>query len=614
MKPVYISGRSEPVYMPDSMSDEEIKAAIEKRFPPKLAKPPQEQPGAFQRYVSDPLKAAGESLAGATQPVREAELGFAQGLANIPAGIANLGVSGINALTGGKIPQVPRFSFAPQTGAAEVGNLASFLAGPGLLKGAAAVPRVAEAIGPLANIFSKAPLASEVAGQAALGGAYSPEHQAAGAALGALGPIAGRVIGALTGAQGQFAQAAGRTALGAGAGATAAPVFGVSPMKGAEVGGVAGLSLPYASKLIPRMGGKPGLNILKTLRESEARPAVEAGQRIGDVPTPSEASGDPYIGAKEGRLSRTGEASAKKTRFDIDRIAKQDKIIGSLLNKIYDKSSKKASLASAQKVADLYEASFKESVTPEEVAKFKEDPIVAKAFARVLKKDAWQRRLKGVPETNYRFLNTVKKSISDTEGSLIRRNRTDEATEYGNARREFVDVLDKQSDSYKIARQEAKKGIVRNQMQQRMDKGEITGRNFYKEFLGNKNKFDDLIEDLRDVPEAQDTLRDMRLAWKEVMNLQGPGAAAFRQESGVAQARQKFSKLMDMYNDLTGGQTNVEALEFIRSPDWIDSMKKISNVKGQKQRARLTADLLGRLGSGSIIQFLNPPAEDRSSQ
>src|SRR5580698_482622 len=118
--------------------------AANETMPPK--KPFQLKDTNFNTTVvnSSPGQATLEKVA---RPVADAELGYAQGLANIPSGLAQLGVSGVNYLTNKlrrtnlselitgeknpyQIPDVPRFHFAPENAASEVGNVISFIGNP----------------------------------------------------------------------------------------------------------------------------------------------------------------------------------------------------------------------------------------------------------------------------------------------------------------------------------------------------------------------------------------------------------------------------------------------------------------------------------------------------
>lgn len=147
-------------------------------------------------HINKPIEALGRGA-------RDIAGGFAQGTANIAPGVANLGISGINAL-GGNVPKIPMIDVVPHGTGETVGNIASFFGGPGILKApfAAAnglnalghigqIPEVANAIKKAASILGEHPRATKSAGSAILGGAYAPENPLAGMGLGVLGGLAG---------------------------------------------------------------------------------------------------------------------------------------------------------------------------------------------------------------------------------------------------------------------------------------------------------------------------------------------------------------------------------------------------------------------------------------
>ena len=143
------------------------------------------------------------------KPANSLAAGFEQGLGNIVPGVANLGVSGANAL-GANIPKAPMFNFAPDDANAKAGELASFFMGPGaILKGlskvpelantahaAMKIPMIAKGFEHARNMIGKSPIASKVAGNAILGGAYAPDDQLTGMALGGAVPLIGKGLGA----------------------------------------------------------------------------------------------------------------------------------------------------------------------------------------------------------------------------------------------------------------------------------------------------------------------------------------------------------------------------------------------------------------------------------
>ncbi len=153
-----------------------------------------------EEHINKPIESLGRSA-------RDVIGGTAQGLANIAPGLYDLGASGINAL-GGNIPKIKPLDVLPNSPSAKAGEIGSFFVGPGALnslakfpaflrttRSAMKIPMIADAIKHAGNILGKSPTASRVAGNAVLGGAYSPDNPLLGIGLGAAGGAVGEGIG-----------------------------------------------------------------------------------------------------------------------------------------------------------------------------------------------------------------------------------------------------------------------------------------------------------------------------------------------------------------------------------------------------------------------------------
>lgn len=174
---------------PDSMSKEEIKGILQAKFPSDSTENPKgflQRTGEFaERNINQPVK---QNL---VRPITNAVGGFGQGMLNVAPGLYNLGASGANAL-GANVPKSPMFDFAGDSGPSKIGEIASFFAGPGLaFRGAERIPMLAHGIKEASRILGKPNLAKSMAGNALLGGAYSPDNQLLGMGLGAAGPAIG---------------------------------------------------------------------------------------------------------------------------------------------------------------------------------------------------------------------------------------------------------------------------------------------------------------------------------------------------------------------------------------------------------------------------------------
>lgn len=526
------------------------------------------------------------------QPSASFAENFQQGIANIPIGAANLASKGINAVSSAHIPEIQAYDFAPHDAAGIAGSVASYLPGGGIIKaGGKALNLASEASGLSAkalenpiirNLLMQSTRGSGLAGTAAQGaleGAiYNPNDQQTGGLLGAGGNLAGKALGT----ENKILKAIGRAAIGGTAG------YAVGGKEGAEYGAGAGLLAPIALKKLGMGTGLAGRELLPYV-DKNAIETAEAGKRLNTPLTIAESTGNPYVGKVEGGFGRTAEAAAEKTKIGMDRVLKQKSAINDLLDTIYDKST-----ASKQKIVDLYTAANKWNIKPSVVAEFKNDPVIAEAFKRVENDPAYQRKLKDVSPNNVAYLNQVKRALQDMEGSALRAGEKDRAAEFKAARGDLVDTIDSSVPAYKEARMEAQKSIVRSQLQKAMNNKEIKGTTFYNTILKNDDKFNQIVSSLKNVPEAQEKLRDMKKAWKDLINIETPRSAAGRSESNTSAARDTIQHIFDLVEEATGSKRNKEALAYIHGGEWHKDIDEISKLKSRKERSEKYIQILSK--------------------
>lgn len=171
-----------------------------------VKKSKKENPGLLERAANDVRTHINEPIERLGRSARNMAGGFAQGLANIVPGLYNLGASGVNAL-GANVPKSPMIDIVSHGPSATAGEVASFFSPGGAAKSlgripeisqfanhVAKIPLIAHAIKEASSILSKAPTTSKVAGNAILGGAYAPDNQLTGMALGGAAPLIGKGI------------------------------------------------------------------------------------------------------------------------------------------------------------------------------------------------------------------------------------------------------------------------------------------------------------------------------------------------------------------------------------------------------------------------------------
>lgn len=511
-----------------------------------------------QKYINEPVESSGLPSAAA---------GFLQGTGNIVPGIANLGIKAANLLPGVNIPEYKGFHVAPQDTGAAIGELGSFFT-PGLLgklgevpSHISNIPHIANALKKATGIIGKSPLAIQKAlkgltsetgksiGKNALVGAVmSPEDQGIGASLGGLGSAAGSVLGA---------------------------------------------SIPKGLNKLG-FGVQPGEETIKGLTYEDVSPSVEAAQRLGTPLRPSEASRNPFIAGLEGQYPRTREAAYENVELGMERNKSEKKAISNLLSKIYSPTA-----ANNKEINTLYQNASRWNLKPEIMNQLKTDPLIKNALDEVSRNPAWKRDLGDTPENNIAYLDRAKRALYDKEKGL-KVPAPSEAKQYEDARHNLVDIMDKSVPDYKKARELSELKSTRKEIKKKMKEEEIGGSSFFNKFIKNDNEFKKLNYKLRNRPEAQSMLSDMKDAWHSLINIEKPSTASYQSEKAINQARGSLQKVFEIWNQLTGKKKNLEAVKFIRSDKWI---KKLQDAKDSRDKNRLEStlsDIMGKIFPGGF--------------
>jgi hypothetical protein len=529
--------------------------------------------------------------------------GIAQGAENVGIGFLNL-LPGVN---------ISKANWAGENPEAKKGEMMSefgsfFLPGAGL-KAAHYIPMIGNALKATVKGLESRPILNALAKM----GKASGETALSSAALANEGEkgnqaLLGGGIGAGTNLLHQafnvknpFVGALLRALVGGGAGAAYGGATGQNPLYTGGAGAVGAMTAPHLLKAAGFTSAPAGIETIEHLTPGEVAPALEASRRLGMTITPAEASGNPFVGGLEGGFGRGSEAAAEKTRIGQGKIVQQNEAIKDLLDTIHDKSSPQAAKASNKKIEDLYTEANKWHLGPDEVTNLKNDPVIDEAFRRVNTDVAYKRKLAGIPENNYAYLNQVKRALQDMEGAALKAGEKDRAAEFKDARTNLTDIMDTNVPVYKQAREEAQKSIIRSNIQKAMKKKEIKGSTFFNTLLKNEDQFNDLRASLKNVPEAQDMLDDMRLAWKNLIDIEKPKNVAYRTETGLNQSRNATSKLIDLWTEMTGSKRNIEALRFIHSPDWDKAFARIAEIKDRSKRTEALTNLLAKLTSAGAM-------------
>lgn len=573
---------------PDGTSKDEIKMALDKKFGTSgshNAETAPKNPSTIKEFLS----------------------GLAQGTGNFPVELGNLGIEGINKISNSNIPHIPRFNFAPNTVPARVGDLASMFVGPsGLgklaLRGAEHIPAFYKALKASNSLLEKAPLASSIGKNALIGAAYSPDDRQTGALLGGTAPLFGKALGAFSPLSSPVSNALLRAVIGGGIGAAGASSLGYSPVTGGLLGAGAGVSAPGNIKNILGSAHEAGLSPLETLSEDKIRKPFDSAARLQTPITPAEATGNTYLAGIEGRYGRKGEAAQQKAEIFQDREQKQKNAILKLFDTIHEETPQ-----SNQRINQLYTDLQPYNLKPDIINKIKENPVLNEAFEKIRKNPQYEAEYKidkKLPENNILYLNLVKQRLDDKYNELTREGAGNEARIVQKNRNKFVNFLDSQVPGYRLAREESQKQIIRRELEQGMASKKLRGSDFFKKYLENDTNLEELLGNLKNVPEAQSQLRDMKTAWHSLVNADTVRSSAGRAETSLDQSRNDINRIMDIWADLQGQKYNKAALEFIHGGKWDKGFEKIQQIKDKKLRTHELLKFMGKIPSFGAVEFM----------
>lgn len=530
--------------------------------------------------------------------VGDALKGASQSYINTPEQIANV--------LGGHLYN--KFNYAPKTPAAQAGgvagDMASYFMPGGALKGGANflkyVPAASKAINAIEEGVKSKPVVNFLlkgaknAGEAALfEKSKNPDASAADVAK--------------AGGYGVGVPAAAHLALGsnplvrtlAGLGVGGVVGYNQGGWQGAAEGAALGATVPHALREIG-IGKTPvSADMLTRDPNPLAKSRYEAGKRIGDVPTPAEAFADRGKMARaQGRISHSEEGIEEMATQGDKRIANQKTAINRLLNNIFPNSRQGKGI-----VSGLYKKAYEKNLTENAFNDLMDDPIISQTAKRVAENPMYQKDLRDVRKNNVAYLDIIKRDLGDMAEESKRAGKGNAARIYGDSAQKVIDAIEKEAPIYKQARMAAERQITRRNMQKAMGGKPITGANFFNKFLANEDKFNELLGKLRNVPQAQRQLKDMKMAWENLVGMDTTKSVVGRTAGSTNLARESMTKLWNEFKNAFGAPADVERAKFIHDPKWWDKFDDVMKYKDKVKRRDAIVDLLFRGVTASGIEY-----------
>lgn len=317
------------------------------------------------------------------------------------------------------------------------------------------------------------------------------------------------------------------SAAGAGAGMEAFnqafPENPVAPLVGSLAGGFAPSAAIGAKNLVKNaLPTYKSANSLANLNLEEALPTKAAAERLGFQATPAEASGDPFIAAKQGTLGTSEKGGLKLAEYGKSNRDKQVGAIQGLLGDISETSLsnlspderirsisqrviEKEKNALQAKAEPLYKKAESQIIDPKTVrALIEENGTIEKAFKNVLKDPDYKTELKGFSPYSTKVLDLVKRNIDDQISVNMRAGESNKARLLTNAKSSLVDIIDKFNPTYKEARTVYSEGapsvkaIEESPLGKIAERKDLTIKNIGKDIFDKQQTNPNVFKDIRD--------------------------------------------------------------------------------------------------------------------
>ncbi len=367
--------------------------------------------------------------------------------------------------------------------------------------------------------------------------------------------------------------------------------------------GAKGLGLPTSAQLsgaaIGALAGLLGRNptreaqkqIAETLSGKNYEEKLRAGERLNlKYLTPAEVGDSPFLGAMQGNIGKSENGSQKLYEAGQGRIKSESEAIDKLLNTIFKEEEH------APEVTRLYKEAGQKMVPEKSIAPFKDNEIYKTAKSIAESKPAYKEGLKGVPENSIAYQDIINRSLNDMIQSAIKSGNNNEARLMKQTQKEFLKELDTISPEFSQARTLAEREKARETVEKAFNTKEMIGTNLYRGLLGNKQKFDELYHHLRNVPDAQSQLKDMRLVFKDLINPPTVRTAAGTTKAGMNQERNTKKAYSEMFKQLASfGKKDTAMVDLITNPNWKDELHKLSQLTNKEKKLIQTTNLLGRI-------------------
>lgn len=173
-------------------------------------------------------------------------------------------------------------------------------------------------------------------------------------------------------------------------------------------------------------------------------------------------------------------------------------------------------------------------------------------------------------------------------------------------------VLHRMRDQFLKEDPEAWRGIVRNEMERRMinqnlGKTDNYGSNFFDNILANERQYNQFYQALKGDRKAQLRMRDMKGAFKNLLNSYTPKTAAGHSATNVSQMRNLGKQAEKLLGNLAGGKRDQAMINIITDQKWDDQFREAIKAMEQKNLSPMRK-LLKQAGSEEAMNAISQGA------
>jgi hypothetical protein len=163
-----------------------------------------------------------------------------------------------------------------------------------------------------------------------------------------------------------------------------------------------------------------------------------------------------------------------------------------------------------------------------------------------------------------------------------------ESASIGNVRNVFNDFLKDNNPAYKQANALAHPRFVREDITDIVNRvpGEATGKQVYSALFRGRRRENEVMELVKNFPEARRDIQDMKVGWKHLNDMKTPSQAGAQSAANIDMIRNTGNAIANWLSKMGSSKGSMTRLEFIHSPEWERGFAQRAHLANQSQRIK----------------------------